>query len=406
MRLNAHLADVALIARYDLVRRIRNRSALFTAFIGPLSLAVVFSLLIGGADGELSLEIAIADEDGSATSTAIVVGLTSAAEGSTDAADGSMEPDDGSIGFVAVADRDRAIADVGGGVVDAAIVIPPGYGEAVATGRATALEILRDPGSPIAAEVARAVAGSIAGDIGRTTLATGAALVARPDLDPAVVAAAARDAPAAFAPIDEPMGEGEVSVGAYYGASMAILFLFFTIGFAARSIVVERTTGTLDRILATPTRLGAVIAGKTLSVCVLGFAGFVTTWLITTWGFGASWGSPGAVVALVATTVAAVGGVAIFVAALARTEQQADTYTSAVAFTLALLGGNFVGPGSAPPVMRTLSLATPNGWALEAFTSVSVDGASAADVAPAIGILLLFAVAFGAVGFALLGRRG
>ena len=39
-------------------------------------------------------------------------------------------------------------------------------------------------------------------------------------------------------------------------------------------------------------------------------------------------------------------------AASPRTEEQADGYTSAVAFALALLGGNFVGPGQAPEALQ------------------------------------------------------
>jgi ABC-type multidrug transport system permease subunit len=55
--------------------------------------------------------------------------------------------------------------------------------------------------------------------------------------------------------------------------------------------------------------------------------------------------------------------------------------------------------------MRTLARLTPNGWALDAFTSVSVDGATLTDVVPALGVLVAFGVAFGVVGLVLLGRR-
>ena len=90
------------------------------------------------------------------------------------------------------------------------------------------------------------------------------------------------------------------------------------------------------------------MAGKTLSVAALGLAGFVTVWAVTALGFGAGWGNPAAVVLVIVATVFAVGGVSILVASLARTEQQADAYTGAVTFVLALLGGNFVGPSRCP----------------------------------------------------------
>ena len=73
-------------------------------------------------------------------------------------------------------------------------------------------------------------------------------------------------------------------------------------------------------------------------------------------------------------------------------------------FVLALLGGNFVGPGAAPELLRQLSLLTPNGWALRAFTDLSTDAASLADVAPAIAVLAAIAAVTAGVGLARMHR--
>jgi ABC-2 type transport system permease protein len=92
-------------------------------------------------------------------------------------------------------------------------------------------------------------------------------------------------------------------------------------------------------------------------------------------------------------------GVATFVCSLARTERQADSVTAATAFVLALLGGNFVGP-NLPPVLRTLSLATPNGWALRAFVDLNTDGAGLTDIAPTLAVLIGMGLVLGALGVA------
>jgi ABC-2 type transport system permease protein len=104
------------------------------------------------------------------------------------------------------------------------------------------------------------------------------------------------------------------------------------------------------------------------------------------------------VIVTMVATVLAVGGVAMFVSGFARTPQQAESYTSAVAFVLALMGGNFIGPGQAPPLLDQLSRFTPNGQALRAFTAIATDGASIADIAGHLLALLAIAVGFGAVG--------
>jgi ABC-2 type transport system permease protein len=108
---------------------------------------------------------------------------------------------------------------------------------------------------------------------------------------------------------------------------------------------------------------------------------------------------------LILATVAALGGVSTFVCSLAKTEQQADSYASAVTFVLALLGGNFIGPGQAPDLLKRLALFTPNGWSLRAFTDVSADAAGVGRIVGPVLLLLAFAVGFGAIGLARV-RRG
>ena len=190
-------------------------------------------------------------------------------------------------------------------------------------------------------------------------------------------------------------GEG-LDPFAFYGASMAILFLFFTVGFAGYSVIAERRSGVLGRVQASGASPTEIITGKTAAVSVLAFSGFVVVWLATRLAFGARWGDPLGVVLVIAATVLALGGVATFVAALARTQQQADVYVSAVTFTFALLGGNFVGP-DAPPLLDRLSRLTPNGWALSAFTDLSI-GRGVTDVLVPMMVLVGFAVVFGAFG--------
>lgn len=363
-----------VVAAADLRRRLRNRSAVVVAFVGPLSLGVVFSVLVGGASGT-TFQIGVVDLDGSPASTDLVASLVAA----------NAEQDQ--VRFVEIGDDAMARQQIEDGDVGAAIVLAEGL---------QAVDVLRDPEQPVTAQVAESVAQSIASGYERVGLSVSTAAALGVPPGDAVVAAAGQAAPA-LALTDQPVGGRELSPGAFYGASMAILFLFFTVGFAARSVLMERQTGTLARQLATPATPGAILAGKTLSVAVLGFAGFVTVWLVTSVLFGAPWGDPAAVLALMAATVLAVAGVATFVASLARTERQADAATTVTAFVLALLGGNFVGP-NLPPLLRRLSVLTPNGWALRSFTALNTDAAGLREILTALTVLVGMGLVFGAVG--------
>lgn len=373
-----------LVARFDLLRRIRNRSALVTAFIGPMALAVVFSMLIGGTESA-SFRIGIADADGSSTSRAIVDGLLSAR-------------DTGPVRFEQLATPAVAEDRVDGDTVDAAIVIPAGFEAAATAGRPTSLTVLRSPDRVVSGQVGAAVAQRVAQRFDLVALTVRAAATRVGGVPPASLIPAAQRLAEPIPLAEAAPGGHELSPAAFFGASMSILFLFFTVGFAARSLVAEHRAGTLGRLLATPLSPGALIAGKTLSVAALGLTGFVTVWAITSVVFGAHWGAPLKVLAVMVATVFAIGGVSTFVAALASTERQADAYTAGVTFALALLGGNFINPGAAPPLLHQLGRLTPNGWALQAFSDLATDDATLGALLPALGVLGAIGLASGAIG--------
>ena len=271
------------------------------------------------------------------------------------------------------ADADAASAAVDDDEVDAAIVVG-------GDGSDVELIVIEDPSSPLTSQVAQSVASGIA-----TSIETGGA--------PSV-------------PLESlPVGGRELSAPAFFGASMAILLLFFSTGQAAQSILEDKENRTLDRILAGPTTLWSVLIGKVVAISVMAIAGFITVWLVTSVAFGAEWGSPPAVLVLIVFTIFALAGVATFVGGLASTAQQALTLTAVVTFGLSLLGGNFSGPADAPAALRAVRGWTPNGRALEAFTELSVDAASVGSIANALVVLALFGLVFGGIGLATVRRR-
>lgn len=394
------MSTVWLVAANDLRRRVRNRSAVILAVVGPLVMAVLFGALLGGTT-DATFTIGIVDVHQS--------GLSEQITASTDPSGESQ------VRFVTLADDQAARRAIDEGGVDAALVVNATFASGTGTGavaggstsadgdaRAT-LTVLRRADKAVSAQVAESVALAITSRYDTVALAAG--LVARqtggPPPDSLVDAAQTASAAGPLWSLrDEPMGAREVSPAAYFGASMSILFLFFTVGAAARSTLVESRDGTLARVLATPARPGAVIAGKTLSVALLAFGGIMTVWAVTALVFRADWGSPLAVAVLAAATVCGVAGAATLVVSLARTERQADAATSAVTFAFALLGGNFTGPGQGPALLRSLSLLTPNGWALRGFTDLSADAAPLSSIARTVVVLLAIAIVCGSVGLA------
>lgn len=374
------MGAVLAIAAKDLRQRFRDRSALVLGFVAPVAIATLMNAAFSGAE-DFHATVVVADLDGSELSAGLVGAL-----GSDELADVlTVEVVDGAA---------AARAAVDDGDAGAAIVVPVGFGDAVAGNRTADLEVSTSVDAELAGDVVHSIASGFAARLSATRLSVAAALAAGADpegIDELVAAAVATPPP--LAARDEPTGDRPLEGVAYYGPGMAMFFVLFAIGFTARGFCLERTQGTLDRIVAAPVSPHAVLLGKSLSVFVYAAASLATIALVAGSVLGASWGSPLGVAALCVAMAVSVVAMAAMVMALARTERQAETLASAFTFTLALLGGNFVFLSQAPEIMRRLAVLTPNGWALRGFTDLGTGvGAIEAVGQPIVGIAAFTAV--------------
>ena len=86
----------------------------------------------------------------------------------------------------------------------------------------------------------------------------------------------------------------------------------------------------MRRLLATAAPPGGILAGKAVAAFTLGTSSVLVMWLATTVVFGADWGDPVAVVALTVSSVLSAIGITALVVTLAKTDEQADGYSSLV----------------------------------------------------------------------------
>ena len=247
-----------------------------------------------------------------------------------------------------------ARAAVDAGDVSAAIVIPAGFTEAVQAGAPAQLLVIGGPSS-LSAEVARSVLAGFGSQVTAVQVAVGTALAAAGEApDPALAGELAAAALAAPAPIILTAGETAdrtASSKTYYGASMAVLFVFFAAQFGVLSLLAERRNGTLARMLAAPIAPATILLGKVLVSMVVASISMTVIVLATTFLMGADWGDPLAVAALVLAVALAASGIATLIVGFARTEEQASSFIAVVALTLAVFGGSFFPMSQAPEGM-------------------------------------------------------
>jgi ABC-2 type transport system permease protein len=194
---------------------------------------------------------------------------------------------------------------------------------------------------------------------------------------------------------------GESAVYRFLVPGFTVMFVFFLINVMARSFIAERELGTMKRLQLAPIPAVAVLVGKTLPFYV---CSIVQTGLLFLSGkllFGMSWGTePVYLIPVVLSTSAAATGLGLWLATSVKTDQQVSAYGTSMVLILGGISGCFIPRAWLPDLMKTISLATPHAWALQAFDAVLtpsvVDTVRVLDLC---AVLLGFASLFFALGW-------
>jgi ABC-2 type transport system permease protein len=413
----SRLRAVLALTGKDLRLLSRHRATLFFALGWPILMALFFGYVFGGGGEKGRIPVAFVDLDRSPESGKLLSRLQAEA--------GLL---------VTPSDREEATRLVRQGKRSAAVIVPPGYGQAserLFHGEPRRLELEVDP--------ARKAEGSMLQGI-----LTGAAMQSMQDLftDPARTRSMVDRSLGDLAALPEtpdrqstrkflgdlrtfvdrqpaPGAEGggregwkplEIGVrevaNEKVGPRSAFDFTFpqgilwgvigSALGFAL-SLVTERTRGTLMRLETSPLSRLDVLAGKALA-CFLTIAAVESLLLALGAAFfgirPASW-------ALLAAAALAVAvcfvGIMMTVAVLGKTEQSAGGLGWAIMMPLAMFGGGMIPLFVMPSWMQTVSNVSPVKWGILALEGATWRGFSASEMALPLGVLL----AVGLAGFAL-----
>ncbi len=280
------------------------------------------------------------------------------------------------------------------GFVELGLVIHAGYDAALRNGGVGSLEYVSQPQS-YASAIRTALDATIADQAGLVRAARFAAATNGIPFDRAL--ATAREQQRAVAGVAVTVKSlGEVATnpsGFAVGAeSQVILFMFLTSMTGAVALIITRQLGISRREFSTPTGAGTIVLGETLGRFAFALFQGVFIVVATALLFGVDWMDPLATGAIVLAFALVSSGAAMLLATLVSNEHQLSALGPALGMVLALLGGAMVPIEVFPPAMRTISLATPHAWALDAFHDLLLNGAGLADILPQLGVLMAFAV--------------
>ncbi|MET1036950.1 MAG: ABC transporter permease [Aeromicrobium sp.] len=159
------------------------------------------------------------------------------------------------------------------------------------------------------------------------------------------------------------------------GPQMLGLFPFIVM-FLVTSVTMvrERTSGTLERLLTTPLRRAELIGGYGLAFGVAALVQALVGSAVAIWLLDLETGSAGAIV-LVAIADALLGtALGLLMSAFAHTEFQAVQFMPLVVVPQILLCGLLVPRDTMPDVLRWISDVLPLSYAADAFTTLAKPG--------------------------------
>ncbi len=188
--------------------------------------------------------------------------------------------------------------------------------------------------------------------------------------------------------------EVEFDVLAYLAPGMALMFLMYTVSYGGRSILAEKSQGTLPRLLVSPTNSTQILGGKVFGIFLTGTAQMLVLIGTTSLLFQLKWGDPLAVIALVLAAVFGATGWGMLITAVARTPGQVASIGSAAMLIFGILGGSFISLEQMPPFIQTMSRITPNSWALDGFTALAFGGTLSNLSTPITALLTMGLILF------------
>lgn len=381
--------SVLAILGVGLRRLSRDRTALFFVIVLPIAVILIVGATVRGLS---TFPVGVVDEGAGPAGATLVAALERA-------------PDLDVHPYPSVAAATTAVAR---SEVSTAVVLPAHMDAALRAGRTVAVGVMAEPTNSTQQAAAQAVesvvervgarvqaalfatargSGSFAGNLARA--ATLQRQVPAVQVRPVQVVAQAQTLPQGYS---------------YSAPTMLVLFVFLNAVVGGATIIETRQLGVYERMATTPVRTLAIVGGETATLLAVALAQAGLIVLVGAVVFGVSWGDPAAATALVAVWALVGAGAGTLSGTAFRTPEQATAIGPAVGIALAMLGGCMWPLSIVSSAMREVGHATPQAWAVDAWTALLARHGTLATIVPDLAVLAAFAAGLLALATARLRR--
>jgi ABC-2 type transport system permease protein len=172
-------------------------------------------------------------------------------------------------------------------------------------------------------------------------------------------------------------------------AGTAILMLLFSVAGVGTSILEEKENGTINRLLYSPLKGSTILYSKMLFAFFISIlqltAMFLFAWLILNMDMNVN--IPGLIFMIIATSFA-ISSLGIFLAAIAKTRQQAQNLSTIIILVMSAIGGSMIPLFIMPPILQKIALLSVNYWGIQGFYDLFWRVLPLEEILPKILILM------------------
>ncbi|MEM7113173.1 MAG: ABC transporter permease [Chloroflexota bacterium] len=382
----------------EVVVRFSSWSELIFFIILPVLFTFIFAgMQFGGGDGDNRIPVLVVNGDSSELADDLLTNLAASTTIRTELVEAAAAEE-------RFGENDHA----------ALLTIPAGFGEVVLAGETAVLDLQQAPNNTngvIAAQAVQAAAGRLTQAVTAASNSVQAAEALAPFADEAArqdyfaESLALAQTAVSEAPIrltvtrPEAAADNGFDQAAHQSAGQLLTWVFIPLLGTSGYLVYERVSGTLRRLLVTPTSktvylLGTIIAhllmGLFQMALLVGFGVFV---------LGVNWGSSlGGLSYILFTFGVAAVAFGVMLGTIVKTESQASSVSIMTGMTMALLGGAWIPAEIFPTGVQTAVHILPTTWAMRGLSDIVLRGQGLADVLLEGGVLIGFAILFFVIG--------
>lgn len=363
--------------------QLRQRGNLLMLIGIPIFFVLLFGKIIAGGSSS-GIPLAVVDLDQSVVSQRLVIDLQ---------ADKALVPQ-----FATLGELDTM---VGAHQIEAALIIPQGYGSGLLSGQNPALDVrgTQSQGSLQVGALVRQHAMQItrAAAVAHTLEGSSGAPVESAFTQ---TMDAYATLPAGYHVAAQNRAGQELSKTSGAALGFTLMFVMYGLVGMAGVFLQEREQGTWQRILFSTASKVQIMGGYVLSFVVAGWLQFGILIVLTHLLFGVQWRSPAHLAVVVTATILAVSGLGLFLAGVVRSREQQRIIGSSITTVTSMLGGIFWPLDLVGPVMQKIAYLTPQAWAMDALREVMLRGGDWSHIALPVAVLLGMAAVYMTAGIA------